>query len=183
VLHAKTWVYGLKDMNGQTISDALWKFFIDAGGFPRRIQCGFDPKFMGGKVRRLLTAHGVRVTASPPNRQSQNGLVESHWKVTCNMARSLLAKAQLPKLFWFWAVREAVQRMNLLPVEVPTADLDDQGAPIKIITTSHELFYGVKPDYRILFPFGTIGYYTTARQMGGEARDGNSRVKHSRGLP
>ena len=28
-----TWVYGLKDMKGATISDALWRFFIDAGGF------------------------------------------------------------------------------------------------------------------------------------------------------
>jgi hypothetical protein len=32
---------GLKDMNGETISDALWQIFIDAGGFPH-------PKFMGG---------------------------------------------------------------------------------------------------------------------------------------
>ena len=28
----KTWVYGLCDMNGSTIADAIWSFFIDAGG-------------------------------------------------------------------------------------------------------------------------------------------------------
>jgi hypothetical protein len=155
----KTWVYGLKDMNGSTIADALWRFFIDAGGFPKKIQCDFDPKFMGGKVRRLLNSHAIRLTAAPPNRQSQNGLVESHWKMACAMARSLLAEAQMPKVFWFWAVREAVQRMNLIPVEAPTPEVDATGAQLKVLTTPHELFYGVKPDLRILFPFGSIGYY------------------------
>jgi hypothetical protein len=74
----KTWVYGLRDMNGSMIADAIWSFFI-----PRRIQCDFDPRFLGGKVRRLLTSRGIRVTASPPHRQFQNGLVESHWKTAC----------------------------------------------------------------------------------------------------
>jgi hypothetical protein len=146
-------------MNGETISDALWKFFIDAGGFPRRIQCDFDPKFMGGKVRKLLNSHAIRLTAAPPNRQSQNGLVESHWKIACSMARSLLVEAQLPKILWFWAVREAVQRMNFIPVEVPTSEVDAEGNVIKLVTTAHELFYEVKPDLRVLFPFGAIGYY------------------------
>jgi hypothetical protein len=63
----KTWVHGLKDMNGKTISDALWRFFIDAGGFPRWIQCDFDPKFIGVKVRKLLNSHAIRLTAAPPN--------------------------------------------------------------------------------------------------------------------
>ena len=78
-----TWVYGLRDMNGSMIADAIWSFFIDAGGILRHIQCDFDPRFLGGKVRHLLTSHGIRVTASPPNRQFQNGLVESHWKIVC----------------------------------------------------------------------------------------------------
>ena len=77
----KTWVYGLRDMNGSTIADAIWSFFIDARGIPRHIQCDFDTRFLGGKVRHLLTSRGIRVTASPPNRQFQNGLVESHWKL------------------------------------------------------------------------------------------------------
>jgi hypothetical protein len=33
---------------------------------------------------------------SPPKWQSQNGLVESHWCIACDMVRGLLAKAQLP---------------------------------------------------------------------------------------
>ena len=74
------------------------------------------------------------------------------------MARSLLVEAQLPKVMWFWAIREAVQRMNFLPVEAPTSDVDATGAVIKVVTTAHELFYEVKPDLRVLFPFGAIGY-------------------------
>jgi hypothetical protein len=110
-----TWVYGLRDMTGSTIADAIWSFFIsNAGGIPRRIQCDFDPRFLGGKVRRLLTTRGIRVMASPPNRQSQNGLVESHWKTATKMARSFLAEAHVPKSFWFWALRESVARMNLI---------------------------------------------------------------------
>ena len=79
----KTWVYGLCDMNGSTIADAIWSFFIDAGGIPRCIQCDFDPSLLGGKVRRLLTSRGIRVTVSPFNRQFQNGLVDSHGKNAC----------------------------------------------------------------------------------------------------
>ena len=114
----KTWVYGLKDMNGATLADALWKFFMDAGDFPNHIQCNFDPKFMVGKVRMLLNSHTVRLTTAPPSRQSQNGIVKSHWKIACaSMARSLLVEAQLPKVMRFWAIHEAVQRMDSLPVE------------------------------------------------------------------
>jgi hypothetical protein len=53
----------------------------------------------------LATSHRIRVPASPPNRQSQNDLVESHWKIACKTARSFLAEAHLPKSFWFWALR------------------------------------------------------------------------------
>ncbi len=31
-----TWTYSLTDLSGDTIINALWRFFVDAGGFPRR---------------------------------------------------------------------------------------------------------------------------------------------------
>ena len=89
--------------------------------------------------------------ASPPNHQSQNGLVESHWKIACKMARSFLAEAHLPKSFWFWALHESVARMNLIPVKYGPNPSD--------ITTPHKLYYGTPPDYHVLFPFGSISYY------------------------
>jgi hypothetical protein len=30
------WTYSLKNTSGTSIVDALWQFFIDAGGFPKR---------------------------------------------------------------------------------------------------------------------------------------------------
>ena len=94
-------------MNGCSESDvceALWKFFIDAGGFPRVMQCDFDPKFIGGKTIELLRSHGTQVRAAPPRRQDKNGLVERKWQSICGMTRSFLTEAKLPKKFWFWAI-------------------------------------------------------------------------------
>ena len=71
------------------------------------------------------------------------------------MARSFLADAKLPKKFWFWAIREANARMNLLPV---TTKAEGDQRP-EFMTTPFEAFYGEKPDHRILFPFGSIGAF------------------------
>ena len=65
-----TWVYGLRDMQGAAIADAIWSFFIDAGSIPHRIQCDFDPRFLGSKVRCLLTSHRIRITASVTSQPS-----------------------------------------------------------------------------------------------------------------
>lgn len=91
-------------------------YAIDADGFPKRLRCDFDKRFIQGAVSRLLRSHGIRVGVSPPHRQSQNGAVEHQWQLACNMARSFLATARLPKRYWFWAIRESVTQMNLLPV-------------------------------------------------------------------
>ena len=112
-----TWVYGLTDLTGNSICDALWRFFVDAGGFPRRFRCDFDRRFINGKVGRLLRSHGVKIGASPPYRQSQNGADERHWNTAVEMARSFLAESNLPKRHWFWAIREAAIRMSMLPVK------------------------------------------------------------------
>ena len=66
---------------------------------------------------RLLTSHGIKVRVAPPYWQSQNGLVESHWKYTVSMAGVFLTKARLPKKLWYWTLREAVHRLNLMPVK------------------------------------------------------------------
>jgi hypothetical protein len=52
------------------------------------------------------------------------------------MARAYLAEAGLPKRFWFWAVRTAFERMNLLPIKV---GVDEKGAAK--FSTSFKMFY------------------------------------------
>jgi transposase InsO family protein len=109
-----TWTYSLTDLSGDTIIDALWCFFVDAGGFPWRLCCDFDCRFLAGSVGRLLRSHGLRIGASPPHRQSQNGAVERNWNTAVEMARAFLAEAGLPKQYWFCTVGEATMCMNML---------------------------------------------------------------------
>ena len=150
----QTWTYGLKTKTARDIIDALWAFFVDAGGLPRRIQCDFDPSFVKGDVRKFLRSHKIRITGSPPGRKSQNGLVERYWRTGITMARAMLASAHLPCRFWFWAYREAVHRMNVLP------GIFKDEAGNSTVTTPFERFYDQKPDYRaMLFQWGSIGYY------------------------
>jgi len=50
----ESFVYGMHGSSGADVCEALWKFFIDAGGFPKTIQCDFDPRLIGGKAAALL---------------------------------------------------------------------------------------------------------------------------------
>ena len=88
----------------------------------------------------------------------KNGLVERRWSLLTSMARSFLADAQLPKKFWYWAIREACVRLNVLPISSNPASTDPE-----FLTTPHEAFYGEKPDYRVLFPFGCVGAFRRVR--------------------
>ena len=45
-----SFVYSMHGCSGDDVCKALWKFFIDAGGFPRTIQCDFDSCLIGGKA-------------------------------------------------------------------------------------------------------------------------------------
>jgi hypothetical protein len=86
----------------------------------------FDRRFLHGSISKLLRAHGVRIGASPPHRQSQNGAVERNWNTAVEMGRAFLAESGLPKRYWFWAVREVTIRMNMLPVKAGLCT-DDEG--------------------------------------------------------
>jgi len=70
------------------------------------------------------------------------------------MARSFLAEAKLPKKFWFWAICEANHRLNILPITQKEGSIDPA-----FMTTYHFEFFGTKPDYRILFPFGCMAHF------------------------
>jgi hypothetical protein len=93
------------------------------------------------------------------------------------MACALLVEARMPKRYWFWALREAIIRMNLLPCQPPSptspAPTHHEAGELQdfpsvsleaacrsssvALTTPFELFYGIKPDYRTLFQWGCLG--------------------------
>ena len=152
----------MQGSSGSNVCEALWKFFIDAGGFPKVTQCDFDPKLIGGKAAALLCSHGTRTQAAPPNRQDKNGLVERKWQSIVAMAQSFLTEAQLPKKFWHWAVREANLRHDTLPV---THDHNNPDDPTHW-SAPHEEFHRTDPDCRIPFEFSAVGAFQ-------QVRDGN----------
>ena len=138
-----TWICGMSGTSGMDVQEALWKFFCDAGGFPRKIQCDFDPRFLGGAAKAPLQAHGCCVNAAPLHCQSQNGLVEKKWQTLTTMARTCLTDAKSPTKFWCWAIWEAAVRSDLLPI---SSDETNPTNP-EALTTPFEAFHGQKPDH------------------------------------
>jgi hypothetical protein len=61
-----TWTYGLKNKTAKSVIDALWSFFVDAGGIPSRIRCDFDSSFVKGKVHAFLKVQRIQITSAPP---------------------------------------------------------------------------------------------------------------------
>ena len=155
----KKWIYGLDNLRGTSIVSQLQQFFVDVGRAPRLIQTDFNQKKIGGAVANLCSHRGISLRAAPANQQSKNGLEEASWKQIVIAARALLLEANLPKRFWFWAAREAALRLDMQPVTVP-APAGAPGSVTKYVTSPFELFYGRKPDFRLLFKFGSVGYFT-----------------------
>jgi deoxyuridine 5'-triphosphate nucleotidohydrolase len=147
-------VYGLKNLTSSLLT-AMKQFVIDAGKQPVLIRTDFDQKIIGGKVQDFLQSKGIKIQASPPYRQHQNGLVERHWKTVVSMARNWLTSQLLPSKYWYFAVKRACEVQNILPIKH-----DDK------ITTPYELVYHKKVDYRVLFPLFTVAYIKHMRDEG-----------------
>ena len=79
------------------------------------------------------------------------------------MARSFLTVAKLPKKFWFWAIHEASIQMTMLPVVQQQNGTPEKSDDPSVMTKPYFKFFGVKPDYFILFPFGSIGSFCCPR--------------------
>ena len=58
--------------SGANVCEGIWKFFIDASGFPKILQCDFDIRLIGGKAAALLRLYGTRIRAAPLHCQDKN---------------------------------------------------------------------------------------------------------------
>ena len=76
------------------------------------------------------------------------------------MARAFLHQRQIPRMYWFWAIRHAYQINNYFPCKVNDTK-----------TTPLELVYGVRPDFSTLLPLFSVAYFKHDRD-GSRARDG-----------
>eukprot|EP00957_Ditylum_brightwellii_P002338 179521-Ditylum_brightwellii.AAC.3 len=93
---------------------AFQTFQTEAGTLPLNLYTHFDKKIIKGDCKEYLRVNEVRVAAAPSGRQSQNGLVERTWQTICNMGGAYLTDMQIPKCFWFWALRHAAQVHNYM---------------------------------------------------------------------
>jgi hypothetical protein len=151
-------IYGLRAVTGEDIHNALLAFFIEAGGIPGTIQCNFDTTYLAGSAHQLILEQVIRLQAAPGSRQSQNGLVESHWKHIVCMDRDLLVDRGMPKSLWFFALRHAVQVCNYLPVMI-------EGN----ITTAFEQVHESQPNFQaILYHIFSHGYFRHTRDINHE---------------
>ena len=164
------WIYALKSLCHTNIIKVFQQFQVDAGSLPHRLYTDFDSKLVAGPTGQFLLEHGCKVRASPSGRQDKNGLVERAWQTAVGMARSYITDMQMPRHFWYWAIRQAVFVMNYLPCTVSN-----------ILTSSHELVYGVKPDYRLLFRLFSTGYFKHSSD-GSRRRDGITEATSMAGI-
>jgi hypothetical protein len=142
------WIYAFKSLCHENITRAFQQFCVDAGSLPHRLYTDFDSKLITGPTEQFLCENGCKIHASPSYHQDKNGLVERAWQTIISMARSYVTDMQMPRSFRYWALQQAVFVLNFLPCTVS-----------QVLTSPHELVYGVKPNYRLLFHLFSTGYF------------------------
>ncbi len=165
-----TWIYPLKSLHHTSIKEVLSQWTLDAGSFPKRLYTDFDHKILDGPTSLFLRENKVLLRGAPNGRQNQNGLVERAWQTITNMGRAFITDMQMPRNFWYWALRQSVQVLNYIPCTV-------EG----LSTTPHELVYGVKPDLRVLFRMFSTGFFRHLRD-GSQHRSGITDSKSMQGI-
>ena len=134
------YVYPLKNLKTSLLR-AVKRFFKDCKVKPKLIRTDFDNKLMYGMVGKYIQEEQqVDLKNSRPYRQHQNGLVERAWQTAVTMSHN-------------WSI----EIMNILP----TSHLRNT------VATPHELAFGSKADYRVLFPMFSVAYLKQEREQGG----------------
>ncbi len=142
------WTFGLKSLQHNDIQAAFLAFCNEAGSFAHQFQCSCDEKLFGSAVRSFLHLNYSSITASPAERQSSNGLVESHWKIMVHMSRAYLTEKQMPRTFWYYAIKHLARMMNMIP-----------GKYRGKLASPFMLVHGIRPDPRTWLPLFLICYF------------------------
>ena len=123
-------------------------FRSDAGSLDRQFRCDCDEKLFRSHVCSFLHLDHSSIASSPAGRQSANGLVESHWKIMVHMSRAYLTEKQMPRSFWYYAIKHSAQMMNMIP-----------GRYGGKLASPFMLVHGVRPDQRTWLPLFSICYF------------------------
>ena len=139
----------LTNCKSTTIISALQKLKTMAGKLPRILYTDFDPKLLSSTVTTWYHKNMGIILAAPPEQQQQNGLAERTWRTISQMARAYINDKQMPKSFWYWAIKHASKIQNIFPIKH-----DNQ------FTTPYELVFKTKPDYCQLIRLFSTVYFT-----------------------
>ena len=142
------WCFGLKSLHHVDIIAAFMAFRAEAGNLARQFRCDCDEKLFGSHIRSFLHLESSSIIASPAGRQSANGLVESHWKIMVHMSRAYLTEKQMPRSFWYYAVKHSARMMNMIP-----------GRYKNKLASPFMLAHGVRPDQRTWLPIFSLCYF------------------------
>ena len=165
-----TWIYALKSLTHEDITNALRDFRNDAGAMPTRLYTNFDNKLIAGPTADWIKENHCKIVSAPGGRQQQNGLVGKAWQTVTSMARAYITDMQMPRTYWYWGLCQAVHVINYFPCLVNG-----------LSTTPFELVYGVKPDLRTLFRLFSCGYFVHEKD-GSHSLDGIAESKTMQGI-
>ncbi len=110
-------VLPLQDCKSISITKARQKLKVMAGKLPRLMYTDFDPKLLSKTVASWYHENDDMILAAPPEQQHQNGLVERTWQIISKMARAYINDKQMPKSYWYWAIKHASRIQNIFPVK------------------------------------------------------------------
>ena len=147
-----SFVLPLQDCKSVSITNALQRLKVMAGKLPRIMYTDFDPKLLSKTVTNWYLDNDGMILAAPPEQQHQNGLVERTWQTISQMARAYINDKQMPKSYWYWAIKHASRIHNIFPVKY-----NDK------YTTPYEMVYKDKPDYRQLIRLFSTVYFSHSK--------------------
>jgi hypothetical protein len=131
------WCFGLKSLHHDNIIAAFLAFWSEAGSLAKQFCCDCNEKLFGSHICSFLHLEQSSIIASPAGRHSANGLVESHWKIMVHMSRAYLTEKEMPRTFWYFAIKHSARMMNMIP-----------GKYKGKLASPFMLVHGVRPDPR-----------------------------------
>ena len=142
------WCFGLKSLHHYNIITAVLAFHSKAGSLACQFKYDCDEKFFGRHLCLFLHLNRSSIASSPAGRQSANGLVESHWNFLVHMSRAYLTEKQMPRSFWYYAIKHSAQMMNMIP-----------GHYGGKLASPFMFVHGVRRDQRTWLPLFSICYF------------------------
>jgi hypothetical protein len=141
-----------------TVADAfirvLRKWERQTGKKTKVIRTDGGTEFMG-ELDKFCEREGIIHEHSVPYTPQQNGRAERLNRVLLEKTRTLLFDAQLPTSFWAEAISTANYLRNIVVSSV-------------VKCTPYELFFGKKPNVRMLRVFGSQAYVHVPKEKRGK---------------